>query len=248
MYRIYYHHYVPKDDKSWIFTFLDQLKVIEDSSLFDIIEKMKIFFFADEDSIRIAQTYSSEYPKIEFITNPISSYVDERFTLRQIWLDSHYDDFSILYLHNKGSTYFQRYIENSTSVHPEQFKLFRNIFYWRKYLEWGCIEQWKKCVDSLAQNEIAGVNYNEHPFKHYSGNFWWARSDYIKKLDDPLDSEWWRQVKNSLEDRFCSEFWCLHKAERIFNLHDPGKHLQFPNHGVYSIPYKRNFYYEGDYP
>lgn len=45
--------------------------------------------------------------------------------------------------------------------------------------------------------DAIGCNYSLNPFKHFSGNFWWATSNYIKKLDFLPDnckrhkSEWW---------------------------------------------------------
>lgn len=261
MLRIYYHHYVPKNDKTWIFIFLDQLKAIEDSGLFDAIDVLKLGFYADQSQIEIAKTYVLDYPKIQLIVeSDTSKYIDERYTLNILWSDSFNEDFLALYINNKGNTYFPKYIQNSIEysnyVQPQHSTLFRNVFYWRKYLEWGCVENWKKCVDGLRENDVAGVNYNEEPFKHYSGNWWWVRSGYLRQLDNPADSDWWRQMKGINagsphtileDDRFCSEFWPLHKAEKIFVLHSPEKELQFPNHGIYSVPYRRNIYHRGEY-
>ena len=34
----------------------------------------------------------------------------------------------------------------------------------------------------LDNYDTCGVNLLEDPVMHYSGNFWWAKSDYIKNL------------------------------------------------------------------
>lgn len=64
---------------------------------------------------------------------------------------------------------------------------------WRKYLEYWNIDRWQDCVALLDQgHDTVGTNFINEPFlgadrlprnwNHYSGNFWWARSSYIKRL------------------------------------------------------------------
>jgi hypothetical protein len=52
------------------------------------------------------------------------------------------------------------------------------------------------CLSLLDEYDTLGCNYYEGPYKHYSGNFWWIRSDYLATLNlDRLvsraDAEWW---------------------------------------------------------
>lgn len=77
---------------------------------------------------------------------------------------------AILYTHLKGSS------RTTDSSHD-----------WRKFLEFYNIDHWRKCVAKLDEGyDTAGVNYtraeNGSFWEHYSGNFWWATSDYIKRL------------------------------------------------------------------
>jgi hypothetical protein len=44
--------------------------------------------------------------------------------------------------------------------------------------------------------ETSGCNYMEEPFPHYSGNFWWASTNYIRRLpivslNNKHNPEWW---------------------------------------------------------
>jgi hypothetical protein len=58
-----------------------------------------------------------------------------------------------------------------------------NIADWRDFLNWAVIERWADCVAALADHDAAGPNWEMEPWPHFSGNFWWANSDYINRLD-----------------------------------------------------------------
>lgn len=73
---------------------------------------------------------------------------------------------------------------------------------WREYLEYWNIDCYKECVRLLDEgHDTCGTNWINQPFlgidrairnwPHYSGNFWWARTSYIKRLDRlPLPSNY----------------------------------------------------------
>jgi hypothetical protein len=52
-------------------------------------------------------------------------------------------------------------------------------------MEYFLIEKWEDCILKLKDYDTCGVNLNtELPSikTHYSGNFWWANSSYIRKI------------------------------------------------------------------
>lgn len=54
---------------------------------------------------------------------------------------------------------------------------------WRNHSVYWSIERWKDSINKLNEGyEIASVNWMEYPHKHFSGNFWWASSNYIRRL------------------------------------------------------------------
>ena len=59
------------------------------------------------------------------------------------------------------------------------------------------VDKCDTCLELLDSYDTVGCNYTDKPHKHYSGNFWWATSNYIKLLknipDDSLrhSAEWW---------------------------------------------------------
>ena len=123
------------------------------------------------------------------------------------------DKFAILYIHNRGST------RNPDSPSED----------WTLMMEFFCIENWKKGLLMLNNKLTAGCEMFPHEARikknnfgmmrnvssikqnnsmyHYSGNFWWARSDYIRLLKYP-----------SFENRYSeSEDWILYPADRTIN-------------------------------
>ena len=108
------------------------------------------------------------------------------------------DDYKILYIHTKGVTI------NSNPVND-----------WRKYMNYFMIENWKECVKYLDNYDTVGCNLlKDHgfgDFPHYSGNFWWANSEYINKLN-----------YSYLEDsfRFMREFWIGSGSGKMFEINN----------------------------
>lgn len=74
--------------------------------------------------------------------------------------------------------------------------------YWRDFLNNFNINKWRECQKALRKYEIVGVKWMEenasHP-RHFSGNFFHARSEYISRLPD-IDSL-------DKTNRFNAEFW-----------------------------------------
>lgn len=111
-----------------------------------------------------------EFPSIELLQSDCDS--DEK-----MW---------IFYIHTKGVSYLDGRGD-----------------YWRQFMMYFNVEKWKDCIQKLRDgHETVGIKLLEaksHYPKHYSGNFWWATSEYIKRL--PKVSELNQQ------DRFQAEFW-----------------------------------------
>jgi len=252
--RLYNHHYL-NDDGSWIYIFMDQMKQLEDFGLHDAMEVLSFTALGNQEQIKLFRDICSLYSKIEIheIINNVTSddlkdfasekgqsenkFVFEIPTIKRMWDDAKTKDFFGLYFHSKGVTAFPNYFKKG------EVSTFENYFYWRKYLEWGFIERWETCVGGLYTNDAAGCNFNYDPFPHFSGNFWWVRSDYLRKLDDISDSVWWKNNKQPYHlDRMVAEIWPLHKAKKIFNIDSPPARLCSPNPGLYSETYMRKYY------
>lgn len=53
---------------------------------------------------------------------------------------------------------------------------------WRGYLTYFNINKHKECIEALDNHDTCGVDWRTDPVPHYSGNFWWANSKYLKTL------------------------------------------------------------------
>ena len=74
----------------------------------------------------------------------------------------------LLYLHTKGSSYKDLNLVISD---------------WINLMIYFNIEKHELCLKELNDFDCVGCNYLLHPEEHFSGNFWWSKTDYICKLD-----------------------------------------------------------------
>lgn len=121
-------------------------------------------------------------------------------------------DSYVLYLHHKGASRL-----NS--------KRTGNVTDWRELMLYYNVDQWEQCIASLSTgHDTVGVNWmNDALYPHYSGNFWWATSDYIKqlpelKLPDGTNQSQFNFKKYSY--RHDAEFWIGIGKPHAYSLHD----------------------------
>ena len=254
--RIYYHAFAT-EDSNWAYIFLDQFKMLQDHGLLGAADCVHITALGNPIQRQLLKQLAATFSKthvheldsavsMKDIASDFASldeskaqkFLTEAVTLNKLWRDSQHDDFYLLYLHTKGVSSLVRNFGQGDVI------TFKNVYYWRKYLDWGVIESWRECVGGLEQGcHMAGCNFNSDPFAHFSGNFWWARSDYIRLLDDNTNSQWWQQNRRPYHtDRLCDEMWPGSLAENIYTVHQPELSLCSPNPGLYSTAYERKNY------
>lgn len=118
-------------------------------------------------------------------------------------------DVHVLYMHTKGIT------QPMQSTHD-----------WRKIMEYFCVERWADCIDKLQTHDAVGCLYMDECyygfFPHFSGNFWWANSSYINRLDHSYLRGGLRQNR---------EFWIGTGNGSLFSFHTTGL-----NHYAHEYP------------
>ena len=101
----------------------------------------------------------------------------------------------VLYLHSKG-------VSNPQDETKSK---------WRSLMMRELVENWEYCVQQLPHYDLVGVNWREMPpISHFSGNFWYASTRYLRTLTDfdtyyrnPL-----HYIRDAVFDRRQScEFW-----------------------------------------
>jgi GR25 family glycosyltransferase involved in LPS biosynthesis len=76
----------------------------------------------------------------------------------------------ILYLHTKGVTQYNTF-------------MYKYIYDWVNLMLYFLIDNSKSCLEILDNYDTVGCNYQIKPNPHFSGNFWWANSNYINTLN-----------------------------------------------------------------
>ena len=91
----------------------------------------------------------------------------EKFAINNFkkYIDS--EDYYLYYMHSKGVTKKQEYFED-----------------WRNLCDHFTIEKWRISFELLNYYDCVGTNLKNFPKKHFSGNFWWTKSEHLNKLKD----------------------------------------------------------------
>lgn len=55
---------------------------------------------------------------------------------------------------------------------------------WRHSMEHFIITRHQDCIAALSEHDICGINWHSSWCRFFGGNFWWARSDYVRSLPD----------------------------------------------------------------
>jgi hypothetical protein len=158
-----------------------------------------------------------DYPFLDYYEFP---------TLKLIHEYSQNTNFDCLYFHTKGVSKTPEHWEKHKDHYLGKLRLnnyeelCKHEREWRHYMQYFLIGKHKKALEALKLNDLVGVSWRPEPIPHFSGNFWWARSDYLMRLSDPYRL-WWI-TDNLGTHRAGAEFWVASETPRIralFNAH-----------------------------
>jgi hypothetical protein len=191
---IFFHVYL-KNDFSHIL--LSKFKKFKASGLYEKADKIYLSLFGDiEKHQEFLTDLKDLYSKIEYAVIANKEFDNEADTLNFMLkkAEDYEKNTPMLYVHTKGVSY----------THPQVKK---NINAWVRYLDLYTINRWEQCIDGLKNNDAAGGCFiSDTP--HFSGNFWWANSDYLKTLP--------RLNKYNIENLNRGEFWILSQTNKIY--------------------------------
>ena len=60
---------------------------------------------------------------------------------------------------------------------------------WRILCDYFTMSKWKLNIELLKENDCVGINLLKYPKLHFSGNFWWSKSEYLNKLEEPINNK-----------------------------------------------------------
>jgi len=181
--------------KNWRTVYNDIMKKIHESSLIEI-SNINVIYVNDK-----IFPEDAKYKNVNYIYGG-EMYEYEYPTLKALYDFSINDttNSNVLYLHTKGIT------RNEITVHD-----------WRNMMLYFNVEKWQDRIVELNEYDATGCNLSKGIQQGlnatwFSGNFWWSKTEYIKKLKDPnnwksnrLMAEFWLGTQNG-------DFKCCHRS------------------------------------
>lgn len=218
--EVFYHVLIPPDARAalWTWWIDQQLGLIKQSKLHDVA-KINIAITMPADWVEMFGIYitkNSSDQRINF-GDKVREYINARYPfvniidIRGTWENNIYEgqtlslihkrcqevDIDVLYIHSKG-------VINANASTAN----------WREILNHYHITEWTKCVKHLESVEVVAVKDPRTYGLLTSGNFWWSKSEHIRKLPDPLASNVYIPNKpehypNSPGYRYAFELWIM---------------------------------------
>ena len=174
-----------------------------------------------------------EHPKVQLIECGVNGHEYETTSRLRKWAIELQDktDVYVLYIHNRGSTRSLNQITND----------------WTQCMEHHLISRHNVCISHLESNKLTvGCALQQHflergkkpnivenmmfakngrPQKqgvwHYSGNFWWAKADYIATLPEPHKSCRFRAgedwIIDSTKEYDINNHFCILRVPKDFD-------------------------------
>ena len=150
-----------------VFTLL--MSKIHDSGLYGTVDEIRCGILGDYSESK--ELFDDPKIKILYNSSDISLY--ETPTINQLHEDSKTEDFKVLYIHTKGVRHYNN---------PKREPFVKD---WVNYLSYFNIYKYSLCLQLLDIYDCVGVNlqFGQNEALHYSGNFWWSRASYIRRLE-----------------------------------------------------------------
>jgi hypothetical protein len=164
----------------------DMYSLLHLSGLLDRVVECRCFITGPPENKDWILSYFT-HPKCKIMAHQENSFSYERFTLDVLHQHAQesQEPFQVLYIHSKG-----------VSKKQPQDIVVSDV--WRKLMMHTLVTHYSSCLHHLETHETVGSMFVTIPSPHYSGNFWWANSSYIRtlpKIRDPMiyyiDTELW---------------------------------------------------------
>lgn len=187
----------------------EQLERLVKSGLYDSAESISVGCLGDYENFKTFQIIIADYPKIKVIdySNNKSIYEFHTLNILKEDADNSTDGYYIFYFHTKGVSFSK---ENNRVA-------FEGGTFWRRFMDEYTISRWKDNIAELDKGyETCGTQLRptrDFPV-HYSGNYFWAKSSYIRLLPkigelnikDRFQGEFWLGIKNPVAATLSQEF------------------------------------------
>lgn len=244
---VFYHLYIPELSSIWTWWVDEQMGLLKSTGLSD---KSNVYM-----CITVPFNIGDTGGKFTF-DQLVVNYIRENFpfvnildvrgtheenlyegqTMSQLYQYCLNNDGYVFYFHNKGMSSYGTHIPTGLKD-------------WRHYMQYFNIERWEDCVEKLDEGyDCCGVSWikredlagniptegKRYIGNHFSGNFWWARCDYIKRLPDPLKVEEYVHIPSLMDSfktyRYAFEVWIGDENTKYYSFHQSNIHHYFENY------------------
>ena len=199
--------HVAKIGGSWYRVYLSLIESIKKHGLYDATDRIYLHFVGSDTTDELTEEVVND-PKF-IITTYRDPGVLEFQTLgimRRV-ADEEEENCKFWYIHTKGAT-------------TANFEIMNGAACWKEYIEYFTVELWQESAAHLDDHDIVGTEWRFIPHKHFSGNFHWSNSFYVRKL--PRMEEYYEKHKN---DRIMSEMYIGFGSPKPFIFHNFGQDL-----------------------
>ena len=151
----------------------EQLNLLLNSGLFE--KTTKIFCFItlfDSNDTQLLNLFSRYYSKFEFFSTNENLY--EKYAFNNFKKTLPNEPFYLYYIHTKGVSKPDCYI----------------IEHRRSILNYYTIIKHEISIKLLNYYDVVGVTKFKYPKIHFSGNFWWTKSEHLFSLPDKISDSY----------------------------------------------------------
>lgn len=225
--KVFYHVYIPPDIRaaSWTSHVDEQLGMIKSSKLADCSQVHVTFtmpmYWTEIGNLpyrnnfnlsqrinfgeKVREYMALRYPWVTILEiRDTSANIFEGLTLKYLYDASFLDDFYVLYIHTKGVS-----------------TVSETVLAWKQILNHYHINCWPRAIKLLENYQVLGLQDGlsvNHAL--LSGNFFWSRSDYIRTLVDPIDTQAYTHEPQLWPGnhayRYGFELWILSKNPQVY--------------------------------
>lgn len=193
----------------------EQTELLEKTGLLDAAEVRMMLHYEEQPFAWLKERWKDKSVKFKLFDESYREWY-EYTTCMEVQKDCEEseEEFYLLYMHHKG---------NFTKTYGNQN--------WRHYMQYFNVEKWRECVAKLDEGyDTCGAHWpkeiKEDDMPYYPGNFFWARSSYIKrcqKLIAPPEVDFKPQFPKQPHLRFDLEIWHGSGKPNAYNM-DPNSY------------------------
>lgn len=202
--KLYYHL---NPQPFWEQFTIERIDLMKSTGLWDAFDEIILCINYSDSIIEPLRTITDNDPRIRYVysedaVRPFGEQYTNRVLKKEV--DSTNEHFFVCRVHNKGLNHY-------TGSDWPRNKILKDE------LDHNNIVRWQDCVKKLEFGyDAAGCNWVRQPWPHFKGNFWWATSDYIRKLKllpPPHEMGFVQQIRGG--------GWTVHDAESWIGTADP---------------------------